>query len=260
MDGSVLIVESERDMRNLLAGNLRHAGYNVFSAGNIAEAEALIRDVRPDIALLDWTPDAPGLTFARQLRSDCRTTDISIIMVSARAQEEDRVAALESGVDDYVTKPFSMRELLARVKAVLRRRAPQLGDDVVEVSGIRFDPAARRVTAAGHEIQLRRIEFGLLHFLMTHSNRTFTRSQLLDQVWGDHVFVEERTVDAHVRRLRRALVQAGHDELIETVRGVGYRFRARPATTPAPARCGTVTDLVRMRRSRALQPIPASAP
>jgi two-component system phosphate regulon response regulator PhoB len=145
------------------------------------------------------------------------------------------------------------------MKAVLRRCAPQLGDDVVEVSGLRFDPGARRVTAGGREIQFRRIEFGLLHFFLTHPNRTFSRGQLLDQVWGDHVFVEERTVDVHVRRLRRALVPSRHDRLIETVRGVGYRFRSSAATTPAPARCATVTDLVRVRGSRALQPVRVNA-
>jgi two-component system phosphate regulon response regulator PhoB len=179
---------------------------------------------------------------------------MSIIMTSARAHEEDRVAALESGADDYMIKPLSTRELIARMKAVLRRRAPQLGDDVVEVSGLRFDPGARYVTVDGREIALRRIEFSLLHFLLTHPNRTFSRGQLLDQVWGAHVFVEERTVDVHVRRLRHALVPSRHDRLIETVRGIGYRFRSSAATTSAPARCATLTDLIRDRGSRALLP------
>lgn len=254
MEGSILVVERNAATRDLVAGNLQHAGYQVSCAGDITEAEKLVRGFRPDVALLDWTPGSPGLTFTRQLRSDRRTADISIIMVSARTDEEDRVAALESGADDYVTKPFSMRELLARVKAVLRRRSPQLGDDVVEVFGLRVDPALRRVTARGGEIPMRKIEFDLLLYFMTHSNRPFSRSQLLDQVWGDHVFVEERTVDVHVRRLRRAMAPSGHDSLIETVRGVGYRFRSPAPTTPAPALCGAVTEIGKSKRSDSPQP------
>ena len=260
MEGSILVVERDTATRDLVAGNLQHAGYTVSCAGDIPEAEALVRALRPDAALLDWIPGTPGLTFARQLRSDRRTAEMSIIMLSARSEEEDRVAALESGADDYVTKPFSMRELLARIKAVLRRRAPQLGDDFVEVSGLRFDPASRRVTAGGREIELRKTEFGLLHFFVTHPNRTFSRIKLLDQVWGDHVFVEERTVDVHVRRLRRALAPSRHDTLIETVRGIGYRFRSEDApTTPVPALCRTMTDLARVRGLRGLQPAQARA-
>jgi len=244
MDGSILVVEDDASIRDLLAGNLGHAGYRVSCAGDVPEAEALIRDIRPDLALLDWIlPGTPGLTFARRLRNDQRTAGISIIMVSGRSEEQDKVAALESGVDDYVTKPFSVRELLARVKAVMRRRTPQLDDEVVEIAGLRFDPAARRVTAGGHEIELWTTEFRLLHFFMTHPVRVFSRRKLLDEVWGDHVFVEERTIDVHIRRLRQALAPTGHAALIETVRGIGYRFRAELAP-PIPS---NVVDLATLR-------------
>lgn len=247
MDGSILVVEHDAVTRDLLAGNLGHAGYRVSCAKDVSQAEALVREIRPDLALLDWMPATPGLMFARQLRSDARTAAVSIIVVSARSEEQDRVAALESGADDYVTKPFSMRELLARVKAVLRRRAPQLADEIVEIPELRFDPAAHRVSAGGREIELRKTEFRLLHFFMTHPHRTFSRRKLLDEVWGDHIFVEERTVDVHIRRLRHALAPTGHGALIETVRGIGYRFRTEPAPMPAPALHSTVIDLVRLR-------------
>ena len=247
MDGSILVVEHDAALRDLLAGNLGHAGYRVSCAKDVSQAEVLVREIRPDLALLDWMPGTPGLMFARQLRSDRRTAGVSIIVVSARSEEQDRVAALESAADDYVTKPFSMRELLARVKAVLRRRAPQLADEVVEIPRLRFDPAARSVRAAGREIELRKTEFRLLHFFMTHPHRTFSRRKLLDEVWGDHVFVEERTVDVHIRRLRHALAPTGHGALIETVRGIGYRFRTEPAPAPAPALYSTVTDWARLR-------------
>jgi len=170
-------------------------------------------------------PGIPGLTFARRLRGDQRTKDISIVLLSARAEEQDKVTALESGADDYVTKPFSARELLARIKAVMRRRAPQLADDVVEIAGLRIDPAAHQVCAGEKPIDLWTTELRLLHFFMTHPGRVFSRARLLDEVWGEHVFVEERTVDVHIRRLRQALAPTGHDKLIETVRGTGYRFK-----------------------------------
>jgi two-component system phosphate regulon response regulator PhoB len=165
------------------------------------------------------------VNFARQLRTDQRTRDIPIIMLTARAQEQDTVAGLESGADDYVTKPFSPRELLARIKAVMRRRAPQLTDDAVEIVGLRLDPIAHRVTASGTHLALGPTEFRMLHFFMTHPERVYSRAQLLDEIWGDHVFVEERTVDVHIRRLRQALEPSELDSLVETVRGTGYRFR-----------------------------------
>jgi len=229
MYGSILVVDDDATIRELLAGNLSNAGYRVSCAHDVPGAEAALRDMRPDLALLDWVlPGTSGVTFARQLRSDQRTAHVSIIVVSGRSAEQDRVAALESGADDYVTKPFSMRELLARIKAVLRRRAPQRGDEIVEIAGLRFDPAARRVSAGDEDIELWATEYRLLHFFMTHPERVFSRAKLLDEVWGDHVFVEERTVDVHIRRLRQALEATGHGDLIETVRGVGYRLRSQP--------------------------------
>jgi two-component system phosphate regulon response regulator PhoB len=253
MEGSILVVDNDRSIRELLSGNLRHAGYRVSCASNVPEAEALVRVTRPDVALLDWTPGNSGLTFARQLRGDQRTAEMSIIMLSERGNEQDSVAALEIGADDYVTKPFSMRELLARVKAVLRRRTPQLADDVIDISGLRFDPAALRVSANGEDVELRQTEFRMLHFFMTHPHRTFSRRTLLDEVWGDHIFVEERTVDVHIRRLRRALAPSGHNELVETVRGVGYRFNTDTSPAPAPMLHSAIAGLMRVRQVRGPQ-------
>ena len=223
----ILIVEDEPAIQELIAVNLEHAGHRVQRAASAAEAEAIIRDVRPDLILLDWMlPDLSGTAFARRLRADARMKDVPIIMLTARAQESDKVEGLESGADDYVTKPFSPKELLARIKAVLRRRAPQLTDDLIELGGLRLDPASHRVSGNGSDINLGPTEFKLLHFFMTHPERVYSRMQLLDQVWGDHVFVEERTVDVHIRRLRAALEATGFDRLIETVRGTGYRLHA----------------------------------
>jgi two-component system phosphate regulon response regulator PhoB len=226
MGGAILVVEDEPAIQELIAVNLEHAGHQVLRAGNVPEAEALVREVLPDLVLLDWMlPGPPGLNFARQLRTDQRTKDIPIIMLTARAEERDTIAGLEGGADDYVTKPFSPKELLARIKAVMRRRAPQLTEDVVEIAGLRLDPVAHRVSAAGENVALGPTEFRMLHFFMTHTERVYSRAQLLDEVWGDHVFVEERTVDVHIRRLRQALEPSKHDSLVETVRGTGYRFK-----------------------------------
>ncbi len=231
--GAILVVEDEPAIQELIAVNLEHAGHQVLRAANVPEAEALVREALPDLVLLDWMlPGPPGLNFARQLRADQRTKDIPIIMLTARAEERDTIEGLESGADDYVTKPFSPRELLARIKAVMRRRAPQLTDDIVEIAGLKLeiaglklDPVAHRVSAAGTNVDLGPTEFRMLHFLMTHPERVYSRAQLLDEVWGDHVFVEERTVDVHIRRLRQALEASRLDCLVETVRGTGYRFR-----------------------------------
>jgi len=226
MDGSILVVENEISARQLLAANLQNSGYKVRCAGDVAQAETLVREVRPDLVLLDWIlPGVPGLPFTRWLRNDQRTRDISIVLISERADEQDKVAALEGGADDYVTKPYSGRELLARIKAVMRRRTPQLADDVVAVAGLQLDPAARRISAGDREIDLWTTEFRLLHFFMTHAGRIFSRAKLLDEIWGHDAFVEERTVDVHIRRLRQGLAPTGHDNVIETVRGIGYRFR-----------------------------------
>jgi len=188
---------------------------------------AMMRKVRPDLVVLNWIlPGTPGLPFARRLRGDRRTRDISIVLISDRTEEQDKVAALEGGADDYVTKPYSGRELLARIKAVMRRRTPQLADNVIEIAGLQLDPAARRVSAGNREIELWTTGFRLLHFFMTHPGHIFSRARLLDEVWGHDGCVDERTVDVHIRRLRQGLAPAGCDTLIETVRGLGYRFRA----------------------------------
>jgi two-component system phosphate regulon response regulator PhoB len=191
------------------------------------EAIRLVRETLPDVVLLDWMlPGMSGIQFARRLRSEERTRDLPIIMLTARGEEHDKVSGLEAGADDYLTKPFSPRELLARIKAVLRRRAPQMTEDLIEIEGLRLDPVTHRIFGDGKALDLGPTEFRLLHFFMTHTERVHSRTQLLDQVWGDHVFVEERTVDVHIRRLRASLELSGHDRLIQTVRGSGYRFSA----------------------------------
>lgn len=224
---NVLIVEDEAAIQELIAVNLESAGHHVLRASDAEHALTIIRQTLPDLVLLDWMlPGQSGLAIARNLRGNERTRTIPIIMLTAKSAEQDKVVGLEAGADDYVTKPFSPRELLARIKAVMRRRAPQMTDDAVEAQGLRLDPAAHRVRGNGLALDLGPTEFRLLHFFMTHAERVHTRAQLLDQVWGDHVFVEERTVDVHIRRLRKALEASGHDRLIETVRGTGYRFTA----------------------------------
>jgi len=226
MPGVVLIVEDEAQILELIAVNVEHAGQVPWRARSVEEAEALIMKALPDMVLLDWMlPGESGAAFARRLRSDRRTKDIPIIMLTARAEERDKIAGLESGADDYITKPFSPKELIARMKAVLRRRAPQMTDDLVEIDGLKLDPVAHRVTARGKKLELGPTEFRMLHFFMTHPERIYSRAQLLDEVWGDHVYVEERTVDVHIRRLRHALSTSGHDRLIDTVRGSGYGLR-----------------------------------
>jgi two-component system phosphate regulon response regulator PhoB len=232
MPANILVVEDEPAIQELLAVNLEHAGHHVLRAKDAEQASSLVRHALPDLILLDWMlPGQSGISFARALRQDDRTKAVPIIMLTARGQEQDKIAGLESGADDYVTKPFSPRELLARIKAVLRRRAPQLTDEPIELGGLKLDPATHRVSSAGRNLDLGPTEFRLLHFLMAHPERVHSRSQLLDQVWGDHVFVEERTVDVHIRRLRKALEPTGHDRLIETVRGSGYRLSAAAPVT-----------------------------
>ncbi|SUX28631.1 phosphate regulon transcriptional regulator PhoB [Chromobacterium vaccinii] len=225
MAADILLVEDEPAIQELIAFNLAQAGHHVLRAGTAEAALTLVRNALPDLVLLDWMlPGASGIDVAKRLRADERTRHIPIIMLTARSDEQDKVAGLETGADDYITKPFSPRELLARIKAVLRRRAPQMTDDAVDVQGLRLDPVTHRVTGNGSVIELGPTEFRLLHFFMTHPERVHSRAQLLDQVWGDHVFVEERTVDVHIRRLRSALEGTEHDSLIQTVRGTGYRF------------------------------------
>ena len=226
MSATVLVVEDEPQIQELVAINLEHLGHRVLRAASAEEAETSIRAALPDVVVLDWMlPGDSGLSFARRLRSDERTRDLPILMLTARAMEQDKISGLEAGADDYLTKPFSPKELAARIKAVLRRRAPQLSGDAVEVEGLRLDPATHRVSAGEHRLSLSPSEFRLLHFLLTHPGRVYSRAQLLDQVWGDHVYIEERTVDVHIRRLRKALEPSGHDRLIDTVRGAGYGLR-----------------------------------
>ena len=225
MPATILVVEDEPAIQDLIACNLELAGHRTLRADNAEQAFERLREELPDLVILDWMlPGQSGIDFARRLRAERRTQDVPVIMLTARADEQDKLMGLETGADDYVTKPFSPRELNARVKAVLRRRAPQATDDAVEFAGLRLDPATRRVTASGLPVAIGPTEFRLLHFFMTHTDRVYGRTQLLDQVWGDHVFVEERTVDVHIRRLRKALEPSGHDRLIETVRSAGYRF------------------------------------
>lgn len=225
MPANILVVEDEPAIQELLALNITQAGHNAMRALSVEHAQELLRETMPDLILLDWMlPGTNGLEFARKLKSDNVTKAIPIIMLTARGDEYDKVRGLEVGADDYVTKPFSPRELNARIKAVLRRRAPQMTDDPIEVSGLRLDPTTHRVTGNDKVIDLGPTEFRLLHFFMTNAERVHTRSQLLDKVWGDRVFVEDRTVDVHIRRLRNALSVSGHEDLIQTVRGAGYRL------------------------------------
>ncbi len=225
MPATILVVEDEPAIQLLIEVNLRRAGHAVQLAPDAETARRLVQEALPDLVLLDWMlPGMSGIDFARLLRSEARTRSLPIIMLTARAEERDKIDGLDIGADDYVTKPFSPRELVARIKAVLRRHAPQATEDVVVLGGLRLDPATHRITAGDAVVNLGPTEFRLLHFLMTHPERVHGRSQLLDQVWGDHVFVEERTVDVHIRRLRAALEPSGHDVLIQTVRGSGYRM------------------------------------
>jgi two-component system phosphate regulon response regulator PhoB len=225
MTANILVVEDEPAIQELLAFNVTQCGYRAIQAGDADSALALINRALPDLILLDWMlPGMSGVELARRLRADQRTHNIPIIMLTARTDERDKVLGLESGADDYITKPFSPRELMARIRAVLRRRAPQMSDELVRVEGLELSPVTHRVNANGQNIDLGPTEFRLLHFFMTHVERVYSRSQLLDQVWGDHVFVEERTVDVHIRRLRQALEPSGLDNLVQTVRGSGYRF------------------------------------
>jgi two-component system phosphate regulon response regulator PhoB len=224
---TILVVEDEPAILELVAVNLEHAGFETLRAKSAEEANRLLGEILPDLVLLDWMlPGQSGLALARRLRAEARTRELPLIFLTARAEEPDKIAGLEAGADDYVTKPFSTKELLARIRALLRRRKPQHGDAPVEIAGLRLDPAAHRVSANGQTLALGPTEFRLLHYLMTHANRVYSRSQLLDEVWGDHVFIEERTVDVHIRRLRQALARSGHDALVETVRGSGYALRS----------------------------------
>jgi two-component system phosphate regulon response regulator PhoB len=221
----VLVVEPDPAAQVLIALNLGMAGHRVTRAVSAESALLLIDDALPDLLLLDWTlPGQSGLALIRRLRARAHTCELPIIMLTARDGEQDKILALEGGADDYITKPFSPREMLARVHALLRRRTPPAA--AVQMAGLRLDPATLRVTAGARQLALGRLEFKLLNFLMHHPERVYSRAQLLDQVWGCDAALDERTVDAHVGRLRSALQPSGHQEHIETVRGSGYRFVA----------------------------------
>ena len=226
---SILVVEDEPAILELIKVNLVDAGYDVKAAEDAEAAHEALKQELPDLVLLDWMlPGQSGLALARELRGDARTRELPIIMVTARSEEGDKVAGLEAWVDDYVTKPFSPRELKARIKAVLRRRAPEAAQEPLEAGPLKLDPLTHRVTVAGRPVTLGPTEFRLLRFLLARPERVHSRSQLLDHVWGDHVYIEERTIDVHIRRLRLALTPFGADALIETVRGTGYRLALPP--------------------------------
>jgi two-component system, OmpR family, phosphate regulon response regulator PhoB len=230
----VLIVEDEPAIAELIAVNLRHNGFQPTWAEDGASAQRELDAVLPDVILLDWMlPGQSGVTLARKWRADARTKVIPILMLTARGDEPDKVTGLDAGADDYVTKPFSTQELLARIRAVLRRRAPEQVSDMVDLGGLVLDAATHRVSWQGQPLKIGPTEFKLLHFFMKHSERVHSRSQLLDKVWGDHVFIEERTVDVHVKRLREALGTAG--AMVETVRGAGYRITVQVQIPSTPA-------------------------
>jgi two-component system phosphate regulon response regulator PhoB len=227
MSAKILIVEDEPAIQELLAFNVTQAGFRALQAEDADGAWRQIHSDLPDLILLDWMlPGTSGVALAKQLRADERAKNVPIIMLTARGDERDKISGLESGADDYITKPFSPRELMARIRAVLRRNVTRKPDDIVSAGGLELSPAAHRVSARGSMVQLGPTEFRLLHFFMTHAERVHSRAQLLDQVWGTQAFVDERTVDVHIRRLRAALETTGMDKVIQTVRGSGYRFSA----------------------------------
>lgn len=223
----ILLVEDEAPIREMVRFALNRVGYLVEEAEDAAQARGMIRQSPPDLILVDWMmPGESGIDFVRSIKREEHTRQIPVIMVTARVEEDDRVRGLDVGADDYICKPFSPKELLARIKAVLRRSQPQLSDDPVEVEGLRLEPDSHRVTANGQSVEMGPTEFKILHFFMTHPERVYSRAQILDYVWGSNVYIEERTVDVHIRRLRKVLADSGHDSLIQTVRGAGYRFSA----------------------------------
>jgi two-component system phosphate regulon response regulator PhoB len=225
----ILVVEDEKPIRDMITFGLRRAGFDVREAEDCSAARASIADSRPDLLLVDWMlPDQSGLELTRAIKRNKDTEDMPVIMLTARADEHDKVTGLEGGADDYVTKPFSPRELLARINAVLRRAGPVGSGEAIEAGGLVLDAASHRVTAHGETVSLGPTEYRLLQFFMEHPERVYARSQVLDRVWGGNVYVEERTVDVHIRRLRKALEPHGCDALIQTVRGSGYRFSTRP--------------------------------
>lgn len=231
---SVLVVEDEAAIAELIIINMKHNGFRAIWAMDSAGAEREIDSAIPDLILLDWMlPGESGLVLAKRWREDPRTKTVPIIMLTARGDEADRVAGLDAGADDYIAKPFSTKELLARVRAVLRRRNPEKAGKVLSIGNLKLDPDTHRISFEGTSLKMGPTEFKLLQYFMGHSERVHSRAQLLDQVWGDHVFIEDRTVDVHIKRLREALGAAG--AMLETVRGAGYRFTASPLASVAMA-------------------------
>ncbi|MDX1536845.1 phosphate regulon transcriptional regulator PhoB [Arsukibacterium sp.] len=228
MARKILVVEDEAPIRDMLCFVLEQNGYQAITAEDFPSAVNQLIEPYPDLVLLDWMiPGGSGIQFAKKMKQHELTRNIPIIMITARGEEEDKVRGLEVGADDYVTKPFSPKELMARIKAVIRRVSPTSLDEVIEVQGLKLDPVAHRVMAEQQPLDMGPTEFRLLHFFMTHQERVYSREQLLDHVWGTNVYVEDRTVDVHIRRLRKAISIAGHDKLVQTVRGSGYRFSAK---------------------------------
>jgi len=225
----ILVVEDERPIREMIAFGLRRAGFEVREAADARSGRAEVANKLPDLLLVDWMlPDTSGLEFTRALKRDRETRELPVIMLTARAEEGDKIAGLEGGADDYITKPFSPRELLARINAVLRRTTAAEGSERIEIEGLVLDQSSQRVSVGDRTVALGPTEYRMLAFFMTHPERVYTREQLLDRVWGGNVYVEERTIDVHIRRLRKALEEFDYDRLIQTVRGSGYRFSARP--------------------------------
>ena len=224
----ILVVEDETAIREMICFVLEQNGFQPIEAEYYDTALSFLIDPYPDLVLLDWMiPGGSGIQVIKQMKRENNTRDIPIIMLTAKGEEEDKVKGLETGADDYVIKPFSPKELVARVKAILRRLSPMSAEDVIEFNGLSLDPVSHRVTSQDKPIDMGPTEFKLLHFFMTHPERVYSREQLLNYVWGTNVYVEDRTVDVHIRRLRKAIEQDGHDRMIQTVRGTGYRFSAR---------------------------------
>ena len=231
---TILVVEDEPAIRELIAIHLKHADFQVQLAERADIAETAVQQMLPDAVILDWMlPDGSGIALAKKFRANERTRNLPIIMLTARAHEDDKISGLEAGADDYITKPFSPKELVARIKALLRRRTPHLSGDSIEIGNLSINPATHTLSAGETAIELGPTEFRLLLFFMTHPDRVYSRTQLLNEVWGDHVFIEERTVDVHIRRLRAALEPTSHDNWITTVRGSGYRFSVHTAQAAA---------------------------
>ena len=225
----ILLVEDEAAIREMVELALSRAGFEPHLVADTVQAERAIERERPDLVLLDWMlPGVSGLEFVRKLRRNESTRDIPVIMLTAKGEEGDRLSGFDAGADDYIVKPFSVKELTARIRAVLKRTTPAGADEPIEVGGLRLDPASHRITARGEAVRTGPTEFRMLHFFMSHPERVFTRGQLLDRIWGSNVYIEERTIDVHIRRLRKALAEHGCDRLVQTVHGTGYRFSRHP--------------------------------